>query len=121
MYPAWTEALARQHVVQLRSAASAEIAAAAAKNVAAPPPSARQRAGWALIQLGLWLAVPRNHKFKTVLSNGPVVPIPGQHPTHKGVDKNGRIRLTDSRLTRLCRYGYHSAVLPLNVPRDRAD
>ncbi|HEY5399161.1 MAG TPA: hypothetical protein VIL16_27640 [Trebonia sp.] len=66
MYAAWTEALARQHVVQLRSAAaSAETAAetaaaaAAAKNICAPPPSVRQRAGWALIQLGLWLAVPR--------------------------------------------------------------
>jgi hypothetical protein len=62
MFPAWTEALARQHVVQLRSAAaSAETAAAAAaaKNICAPPPSVRQRAGWALIQLGLWLAVPR--------------------------------------------------------------
>jgi len=64
MYAAWTEALARQHVVQLRSAAAsaetaAETAAAAAKNICAPPPSVRQRAGWALIQLGLWLAVPR--------------------------------------------------------------
>jgi hypothetical protein len=63
MYPAWTETLARQHVVQLRSAAaSAKTAAAAAtadsaaKDASARPPTARQRAGWALIQAGLWLS-----------------------------------------------------------------
>ena len=61
MYPAWTEALARQHVVQLRSAAaSAKNASAPAKNASAPPPSPRQRARWTLIHVGLWLAVPRN-------------------------------------------------------------
>ena len=58
MHPARIEALARQHVVQLRSEA-ASAGTAAASNVSAPSPSARQRAGWALIQLGLWLAVPQ--------------------------------------------------------------
>jgi hypothetical protein len=61
MYPAWTEALARQHVVRLRSAASAETAAAAAENASARLPSVRQRAGWVLIQVGLWLAVPQKN------------------------------------------------------------
>jgi hypothetical protein len=64
MYPALTEALARQHVVRLRSAAaSAETAAAAAasENASARLPSARQRAGWVLIQVGLWLAVPQKN------------------------------------------------------------
>jgi hypothetical protein len=64
MYPAWTEALARQHVVQLRSAAATTAPAAApapapVKYASARPPSPRQRAGWALIQMGLWLAVPQ--------------------------------------------------------------
>jgi hypothetical protein len=62
MHPARAEALARQHAVQLRSfAASAQTAAeaVAANNPSARPPSARQRAGWILIQVGLWLAVPQ--------------------------------------------------------------
>jgi hypothetical protein len=64
MHPAMIERLASQHREELRATAATrrpETAATAATAVAAgpgePPPSPTQRAGWALIQAGLWLAV----------------------------------------------------------------
>ena len=67
MHPALIEGLASQHVEELRTTAATrrpETAAAAAAAVTAPvprpsepPPSITQRAGWALVQAGLWLAV----------------------------------------------------------------
>jgi hypothetical protein len=63
MHSALTQDLASQHSVQLQAAAairrrSATVASAAAANVTAEPaPSMTQRAGWALVQVGLRLAL----------------------------------------------------------------
>jgi hypothetical protein len=67
MHPALIEELASQRAEELRATAAprhdpAAIAAAIAATAAPagpvePPPSITQRAGWALIQAGLWLAV----------------------------------------------------------------
>jgi hypothetical protein len=64
MHSAWTEGLATQHAAQLQAAAAARRrGAVAASAVAAanageePVPSITQRAGWALIQVGLRLAL----------------------------------------------------------------
>jgi hypothetical protein len=64
MHSALIEALASQHAEELQTEAAArprKTAAAAAPAATAvadePPPSLTQRAGWALIAAGLWLAV----------------------------------------------------------------
>jgi hypothetical protein len=63
MHSALTQDLASQHSVQLQAAAairyrSATVASAAAGNVTEEPaPSMTQRAGWALVQVGLRLAL----------------------------------------------------------------
>jgi hypothetical protein len=63
MHSALTQDLASQHSVQLQAAAaircrSAAVASAAAANVTEEPaPSMTQRAGWALVQVGLRLAL----------------------------------------------------------------
>jgi hypothetical protein len=63
MHSALTQDLASQHSVQLQASAairyrSAAVASAAAGNVAGKPaPSMTQRAGWALVQVGLRLAL----------------------------------------------------------------
>ena len=62
MHPAWTEDLATQHVAHLQAAAATRRHGAASDLSAAnvskqPAPSITQRAGWALIQVGLRLAL----------------------------------------------------------------
>jgi hypothetical protein len=63
MHPALLEGLASQHAEELQTTAAvrrrsaARTAPAAAVRPADPPPSITQRAGWALIHAGLWLAV----------------------------------------------------------------
>jgi hypothetical protein len=63
MHSALTQDLASQHSVQLQAAAvircrSATVASVAAGNVTEEPaPSMTQRAGWALVQVGLRLAL----------------------------------------------------------------
>jgi hypothetical protein len=60
MHPALLEGLASQHAEELQAAKhrrAAERARISAASRAKPPPSITQRAGWALIQVGLWLAV----------------------------------------------------------------
>jgi hypothetical protein len=63
MHSALTQDLASQHSVQLQAAAaircrSATVASAAAADVTEEPaPSMTQRAGWALVQVGLRLAL----------------------------------------------------------------
>jgi hypothetical protein len=57
MHSALLEDLASQHTAEVRAIAASRHQGAAAPP-ADPPLSIRQRAGWALIQAGLWLAVP---------------------------------------------------------------
>jgi hypothetical protein len=60
MHPAWTEDLATQHGAQLQAAAATRrrcATAACANLTEEPAQSITQRAGWALIQVGLRLAV----------------------------------------------------------------
>jgi len=62
MHPAWTEDLATQHAAQLQAAAAAHrrdpaVIAAAANVSEQPAQSLTQRVGWALIQVGLRLAL----------------------------------------------------------------
>ena len=64
MHPAWTADLATQHAAHLQAAAATLRRSAAAASAAAaadpgkePAPSITQRAGWALIHVGLRLAL----------------------------------------------------------------
>ena len=64
MHPAWTEDVATQHAARLQAAAAARRRAAVASSARAaarvseePAQSITQRAGWALIQVGLRLAL----------------------------------------------------------------
>lgn len=62
MHPAWTEDLATQHVAQLQAAAATRRHGAASDLAAAnvgghPAQTITQRVGWALIQVGLRLAL----------------------------------------------------------------
>ena len=61
MHSALIEGLASQHAEELRTTAATRHRKTAATATAArpgePTPSITQRAGWALIQVGLWLAV----------------------------------------------------------------
>jgi hypothetical protein len=62
MHPALIEGLASQHAEELRATAAPRHhktapAAAAPARPGESRPSIAQRAGWALIQVGLWLAV----------------------------------------------------------------
>jgi hypothetical protein len=62
MHSALTQDLASQHSVQLQAAAaircrSATASAAAGNVTEEPAPSMTQRAGWALVQVGLRLAL----------------------------------------------------------------
>jgi hypothetical protein len=65
MHSALTQDLASQHSVQLqaaaairyRSATAASAAASAGNVIEEPAPSMTQRAGWALVQVGLRLAL----------------------------------------------------------------
>ena len=64
MHPAWAEDLATQHVAHLQAAAAtrrryavAAGAPTAADTEGEPAPSISQRAGWALVQVGLRLAL----------------------------------------------------------------
>jgi hypothetical protein len=64
MHPAWTADLATQHAAQLQAAAAIGRRDAVAASTRAtenvrdePAPSITQRAGWALIQVGLRLAL----------------------------------------------------------------
>jgi hypothetical protein len=65
MHPAWTEDLATQHVAHLQAAAATRRHSAAASDPSAANVSKQsaqsftQRAGWALIQIGLRLALHR--------------------------------------------------------------
>lgn len=65
MHPAWTEDLATQHVAQLQAAAATRRHGAASDLAAAnvgghPAQSITQRVGWALVQVGLRLALHRS-------------------------------------------------------------
>jgi hypothetical protein len=64
MHPAWTEDLATQHAAHLQAAAATRRRGSAAASPTAAPnagerpaQSITQRAGWALIQVGLRLAL----------------------------------------------------------------
>ena len=62
MHSALTQDLASQHAVQLQASAairyrSGTVASAVADVTEEPPPSITQRAGWALVQVGLRLAL----------------------------------------------------------------
>jgi hypothetical protein len=61
MHSALIERLASQRAEELRGTAAPRHhqAAPALARPGQPPPSITQRAGWALIQAGLWLAVGR--------------------------------------------------------------
>jgi hypothetical protein len=63
MHPAWTEDLATQHVAHLQAAAATRRRSTADSDLSdanvskQPAQSITQRAGWALIQIGLRLAL----------------------------------------------------------------
>ena len=64
--PALVEALAKDRAAELRRQAARRVPARAKRSAPRVAGAARRGAGWLLVDLGLWLAVPRRRVGHTV-------------------------------------------------------